>query len=72
MPTYSSLKTFIVEDDPQMRRILSKALHSIPDVQLVGEAGTGTEAVEKIAELEPECIWQNKSDPLLILMTLQK
>lgn len=59
MPTYSSLKTFIVEDDPQMRRILSKALHSIPDVQLVGEAGTGTEAVEKIAELEPDVVFMD-------------
>ena len=42
-----------------MRLILSKALQSIPDVQIVGEAGTGTQAVEKMVELEPDVVFMD-------------
>lgn len=59
MDTDSDLKILIVEDDPQMRLILSKALQSIPDVQIVGEAGTGTQAVEKMVELEPDVVFMD-------------
>ena len=59
MDTDFDLKILIVEDDPQMRLILSKALQSIPDVQIVGEAGTGTQAVEKMVELEPDVVFMD-------------
>ncbi|ACL21702.1 two component transcriptional regulator, LytTR family [Desulfitobacterium hafniense DCB-2] len=50
------LRVLIVEDDANMRLILKRALFGIPNVEVVGEAGNGTEAVGLAAELEPHVI----------------
>ncbi|MEM5816871.1 MAG: LytTR family DNA-binding domain-containing protein [Desulfitobacterium hafniense] len=50
------LRVLIVEDDANMRLILKRALFGIPNVEVVGEAGNGTEAVGLAADLEPHVI----------------
>ncbi|KJR44433.1 Autolysis response regulater LytR [Desulfosporosinus sp. I2] len=50
------LKVLIVEDDTNMRLILKRALIGINEVQVVGEAENGTEAVDLANKLEPNVI----------------
>lgn len=50
------LKVLIVEDDANMRLILKRALLGIQDVEVVGEAESGTEAVSLANQLEPNVI----------------
>lgn len=50
------LRVFVVEDDANMRLILKRALFGIPNVEVVGEAENGTEAVGLAADLEPHVI----------------
>ena len=50
------LRVLVVEDDANMRLILKRALFGIPNVEVVGEAGNGAEAVGLAADLEPHVI----------------
>ncbi|EHL07761.1 response regulator receiver domain protein [Desulfitobacterium hafniense DP7] len=50
------LRVIVVEDDANMRLILKRALFGIPNVEVVGEAGNGAEAVGLAADLEPHVI----------------
>jgi DNA-binding NarL/FixJ family response regulator len=47
-----SLKIFIVEDHPLMRQTLSDFIQSNPNLEVVGTAGTETEALQRLAEIE--------------------
>jgi DNA-binding NarL/FixJ family response regulator len=51
-----SLKIFIVEDHPITRYTLGKFLQKKPDLELCGEAATGAEALERLAEVEADLI----------------
>ena len=55
------LKTLIVDDEPVARKGLREELESIDDVEIVGEADNGAEALDKI----PAC------RPSLVLLDLQ-
>ncbi len=50
------LRVLVVEDDANMRLILKRALIDIPNVEVVGEAVNGTEAVGLAVSLEPSVI----------------
>ena len=50
------LRTLIVDDEPVARRILREELESIPDVEIVGEADSGDNALERIAEDRPDLV----------------
>jgi two-component system LytT family response regulator len=50
------LKTLIVDDEPVARKILREELESIEDVEVVGEADNGTEALDKIAACHPDLV----------------
>ncbi|MBZ4688513.1 MAG: hypothetical protein JG764_2146 [Clostridiales bacterium] len=54
-----TLKVLIVEDDPGMRLILKKALENLPDVNIVGEASNGKEALDQTMSLEPEVVFMD-------------
>lgn len=50
------LKVLIVEDDANMCLILKRALLGIQNVEVVGEAGNGIEAVKLADNMEPDVI----------------
>jgi len=58
-----TIKTLIVDDEPIARRVLSEELALVPDVELVGEAGEGNEAVRKIVELKPDLVFLDLQMP---------
>jgi two-component system LytT family response regulator len=54
--TRMQLKTLIVDDEPVARKILREELETIEDVEIVGEADSGTEALDKIAACRPDLV----------------
>lgn len=50
------LKTLIVDDEPVARKILREELESLDDVEIVGEADNGAEALDKIATCRPDLV----------------
>ncbi len=50
----SATKVIIVEDEPLFRQMLHSQLDSDPDVQVVGEAASGEEAIQLADDLHPE------------------
>ncbi len=49
-----SIRVFLADDHPTLRVGLKALLCQIPDVEVVGEANTGTEALEHIRRLQPD------------------
>src|SRR5678815_5268884 len=50
------LRILIVDDEPAARDRLRQLLAAAADVEVVGEAGDGLEAIEKIAALRPDVV----------------
>lgn len=50
------IRALVVDDEPPARRKVRRFLEAEPDVRVVGEAGSGFEAVEAIRELEPDLV----------------
>ena len=50
------IKVLIADDSPFIRHILSDFINSDPDLELVGEAQNGREALDKIAAQKPDVI----------------
>ena len=48
------MKALIVDDEPIARRVLREELELFPEVMIVGEAGDGKEALQRIAKLQPK------------------
>lgn len=59
------IRALIAEDYPLFRKILRQSLAEDPDVELVGEALDGQEAVEKAELLRPDLVLMDVSLPLL-------
>lgn len=51
------MRVLIVDDEPLARRGLRRLLESESDVEIVGEAASGTAAVEAIETLKPELVF---------------
>lgn len=49
-------KVLIVDDEPPARERLQLLLEEIPDWEVVGSCGTGTEAIELVERLEPSAV----------------
>jgi len=47
------IRTLLVDDEELARSALRRALAQCPDIEIVGEAADGIEALEKMAELKP-------------------
>jgi two-component system, LytTR family, response regulator len=50
------LRLLVVDDEPLARRRLRRMLAGEPDVEFVGECGTGAEAIERIRTCAPELV----------------
>ena len=50
------IRTLIADDEPLARRQLRSLLQRDPQITLVGEAGSGTEARRRVRELKPELL----------------
>ncbi len=52
----SKIRVMVVDDVAMVRRLVVDALSIDPDIQVVGTAGNGREALEKMPELRPDLI----------------
>lgn len=51
------ITVLIAEDDPDMRQVIKKVVEESEDVEVIGEAGDGIEAVQLIEELAPQVVF---------------
>jgi DNA-binding NarL/FixJ family response regulator len=65
MSTHHFIRVVIVDDHPEVRRTLISILKSHSDVQVVGEASTGVEAIARAEELQPTVILMDINIPAL-------
>jgi two-component system, LytTR family, response regulator len=59
------MKALIVDDEPVARRVLREELELLPEVLVVGEAGDGKEALQKIASLTPDVVFLDLQMPVM-------
>jgi two-component system LytT family response regulator len=57
------IKTLIVDDEPIARQILREELDLMSDVDLIGEASDGKEALRKIVDLQPDLVFLDLQMP---------
>jgi two-component system LytT family response regulator len=58
-----AMKTLIVDDEPVARQILREELNLMSDVDLIGEADDGKEALRKIVDLQPDLVFLDLQMP---------
>ena len=70
------MRALIVDDEPLARRGVALRLEKCSDVEIVGECGDGSSAVEKIFELSPDVVFLDVQMPGMdgfeVLRTLPK
>ncbi len=59
------VRALIVDDSGFMRRQIANLLADQNDIQVVGEASTGREAIRKVAELEPDVVTMDIEMPIM-------
>lgn len=59
------IRVLIADDHPMFRLGLRMLLHGAPDMEVVGEAGTGTEVVQMAGQLHPDVILMDINMPHL-------
>ena len=50
------IRVLLVDDEPDMRMLVRLMLERTKDIDVVGEAASGEEAVSQTAELGPDCL----------------
>jgi two-component system LytT family response regulator len=58
-----AIKTLIVDDEPVARQILREELSFRSDIELIGEAEDGKEALRKIIDLQPDLVFLDLQMP---------
>jgi two-component system LytT family response regulator len=59
------ITTLIVDDEPVARRLLREELENFDEVEIVGEASNGREALQQIAKLKPELVFLDLQMPVM-------
>jgi DNA-binding NarL/FixJ family response regulator len=66
-PSYAGrdmpVRVLVVDDHPAFRRALTSALSMVADIEVAGEAGSGTAACEEAEHLRPDIIVMDLSLP---------
>src|ERR1700733_12094433 len=57
------MRTLIVDDEPVARQILRDELSLMSDIDLIGEADEGKEALRKIVDLQPDLVFLDLQMP---------
>src|SRR5690606_26299555 len=57
------IRVLIVDDEPPARARVRRHLAADPEFEVVGEAGSGTEAVGAVARLEPDVVFLDVQMP---------
>jgi DNA-binding NarL/FixJ family response regulator len=52
----AATRVLLVDDESLVRKVLKQVLASYPDMELVGEAATGDEAVASVERLQPDIV----------------
>jgi len=63
--TLNQIKVLVVDDDELFRRVLCESLELEKDIQVVGEAADGEEAIAKAQELIPDVILMDVKMPVM-------
>ena len=50
------VRVLVVDDSPFARNALSRTITADPDIEIIGEAGDGVEAIEKVRDLRPDVV----------------
>lgn len=59
------IRALIVDDEPLARRGIRRLLQSAPDIEIVGEAGNGQEAIAAVGKQKPDLVFLDIQMPLL-------
>ena len=59
------IRVLVVDDHTMVRQGLRKVLQSYPNIEVVGEAGNGEEAVASVAKLQPTIVVMDITMPRL-------
>lgn len=59
------MKTLIVDDEPAARRILREELELLSDIEIVGEAEDGRQALRQIEKLKPDLVFLDLQMPAM-------
>jgi len=59
------VRTLLVDDEPLARALLRELLAEHPEIEIVGEATNGFDAVKSVAELSPELVFLDIQMPKL-------
>jgi len=59
------MTTLIVDDEPIARRVLREELETFPEIDIVGEAENGKQALQKIEELQPDLVLLDLQMPVM-------
>ncbi len=57
------IRALIVDDEPPARQIIREYVAEFPQIEIVGEAGSGTEAIRLIDEMRPELVFLDVQMP---------
>ena len=60
-----ALKALIVDDEPIARRVLREDLELFPDVEILGEADNGKDALLQIEKLKPDVVFLDLQMPVM-------
>lgn len=61
----ATIRVLLADDHPLIRKALRDTLEKEPDLEVVGEAGNGAEAVELTAQLRPDVVIMDVSMPVM-------
>jgi DNA-binding LytR/AlgR family response regulator len=59
------MKVLIADDEPIAREVLREHVASIPSLEVIGEAASGTETIAQILELRPDLVLLDQQMPQL-------